>query len=98
MKCKGDAQLMNSKRASPALVLVACRSTTAHALLLDGLNRHLQRTRHAQRFDAGIDPAQWNEPSRISGISVENRQISPRSVVGDVTDARIAARGRACCR
>src|SRR2546430_7565774 len=98
MKCKGDAQLMNSKRASPALVLMAFRSTTAHALLLDGLDRHLQRTRHTQRFDAGIDPAQRDEPSRITGISVENCQISPGSVVGDVTNRRIAPRAGACCR
>src|SRR2546423_841203 len=49
-------------------------------------------------LDAGIDPTQGDEPFRVRRILIENCQISPRGVVSDVTNGRIGARGRACCR
>jgi hypothetical protein len=44
-----------------------------------------------QRFHAGIDSPQFDEPLGIAEIPVEDRQIAPGGVASDVADVRINA-------
>src|SRR5687767_4891843 len=81
----------NSRRSGSKVVSVS--SSLPHPL-----DRDLQRAGHAQRLDARIDPAQSDEPSRVTEILAVDRHVAPWGVVGDVADGRIDACGSAGCR
>jgi hypothetical protein len=55
---------------------------------------HFDRSAAGDVFEATIDPAELDQPGRVSERLVENRQIAPRSIVGDVgIDGLDALRG-----
>ena len=63
--------------------------------LSSGLDRHLQAPTHAECFHAGIESAQPDESGGVTEVLVEQRQIAPRRVVGDVADLGVDAGRRA---
>src|SRR5438105_15891601 len=64
-------------------------------LFVVALDHGPYRAAHLQRVNAGVKVAELDETVRIAGVLVEDRQVSPRRVIRDVTGGRIDARGRA---
>src|SRR5512138_2287956 len=60
---------------------------------LGALDHHFDWTVSLQELDAGVDPAELDEPARVAEVAVEYGEVSPGCVVGDVTYIRIDTRG-----
>ena len=58
----------------------------------DKLDGHFQRPRNAQRFGTAVQFRQQDQPVRVLEVLVEQREISPRRVVGDVADGWVGTR------
>lgn len=72
-----------SKESGVASPHSAGRPRAAH--LLDELDPRLQRTGHPHGFDATVELAERDEPARMAKVPVEQGQIPPGGVVGDVS-------------
>src|SRR5687768_2626265 len=55
------------------------------------LDRHAHGTGPTQELNPGVERAQMNEARRVAEVSMVKRDVSPGSVVGDVSDRRIEA-------
>lgn len=54
---------------------------------------NLQGAGGLERFHARIDASEPDQPGGVTEIPVEDGQIAPRGVVGDVADLRVDAGG-----
>jgi len=52
--------------------------------MLNGFDRHAQRSADVERFNSSIQSAELDEARRESEIAIEDRQVAPRRVKGDV--------------